>query len=764
VLLLACITAAVSGGDDYKHGDILESSESAKADARAELKAYASVLSFPGEHIRSRSCEGCTDDEVRNSHPAEPTESLVDNSKWGHRYLYKGELYAGQAKGKAAIGAACYYTHSVAWCNAQNARKAAMIKDHAEHLSREQKKEEALAMDGANDYDIDCFYHHEVSYCMKLHAEQKVARKNKEFLTNAMQRNVAYGSDPELAGLAKMVRQSEPQSQRMEDERVGLQRKEERKERDELETENTERERIVREERKAKEERDADSQRLRREEGLEARISARAPEVREERETESAPPRRDPAAADDSRKLEKIQREAANERIVAKRELEEELRAQRREAAAEAQLKAAKAQLHALAREKRHAAMPVLHALQAQPPAPQNAQPVETLPEDEVVVSSRPQAVRRQASEGSSDVDSPAIAWDKMHGVRAIDSYSKLSTSHDSDAEDANENSSPYDSSARMQRMERLHAGYQLQKATDTLSVRKQEPAGDKAVIAWDQAHGVRPIDSLQQERKARSEELAEMRGKARSQELADFSVSKGDIMSEERASDRPSELEKEALQDGLTLVPLQGGASSLVHRGLAADSQWEANHGIKAVSGRQHDAVIRHGAHLAHLAHLTSALHSLHSQDLLKRGEADSESWERRHKMISLESARSDARSERQSRPSAEHLLRQARHEGDMWERSHHMIPTSRNAEHTAEREDGRGSRDSWTLKRVEGGEGALESAAEQVQWRGVGGGASELVERAHAEAALVGPAGIQALGFNSLKSFEKHLEKEGI
>jgi hypothetical protein len=66
--------------------------------------------------------------------------------------------------------------------------------------------------------------------------------------------------------------------------------------------------------------------------------------------------------------------------------------------------------------------------------------------------------------------------------------------------------------------------------------------------------------------------------------------------------------------------------------------------------------------------------------------------------------------------------------------------------------------------LKRVEGGEGALESAAEQVQSRGVGGGASKLVERAHAQAALVGPAGIQALGFNSLKSFEKHLEKEGI
>jgi hypothetical protein len=102
-------------------------------------------------------------------------------------------------------------------------------------------------------------------------------------------------------------------------------------------------------------------------------------------------------------------------------------------------------------------------------------------------------------------------------------------------------------------------------------------------------------------------------------------------------------------------------------------------------------------------------------------------------------------------------------------------MIPSSRNAEHTdgTEREDGRGSRDSWTsqkegdargsldawtLKRVEAGEGALESPAVQSR------GASELVERAHAQAALVGPAGIQALGFNSLKSFEKHLEKEGI
>jgi len=51
------------------------------------------------------------------------------------------------------------------------------LKNHSKHISLEQKEEAAeadwyqrhlpsLAMNGANNYDMDCFYHHEVSqYC-----------------------------------------------------------------------------------------------------------------------------------------------------------------------------------------------------------------------------------------------------------------------------------------------------------------------------------------------------------------------------------------------------------------------------------------------------------------------------------------------------------------------------------------------------------------------------------------------------------------------
>ena len=58
-----------------------------------------------------------------------------------------------------------------------NREKQYLLKNHSEHISIEQKEESAeanwyqrhlpsLAMDGANKYDIDCFYHHEVSqYC-----------------------------------------------------------------------------------------------------------------------------------------------------------------------------------------------------------------------------------------------------------------------------------------------------------------------------------------------------------------------------------------------------------------------------------------------------------------------------------------------------------------------------------------------------------------------------------------------------------------------
>jgi hypothetical protein len=106
----------------------------------------------------------------------------------------------------------------------------------------------------------------------------------------------------------------------------------------------------------------------------------------------------DDLRADFHRKLEEIQRGTADE---GKSELEEEVRAheERRSeelrahpveaapAAPEVQLKAVKAQLHALATEERHPAMPMLHALQAHPAAPENAEPVENVAKDEVVSS-----------------------------------------------------------------------------------------------------------------------------------------------------------------------------------------------------------------------------------------------------------------------------------------------------------------------------------------------------------------------------------------
>jgi len=140
-----------------------------------------------------------------------------------------------------------------------------------------------------------------------------------------------------------------------------------------------------------------------------------------------------------------------------------------------------------------------------------------------------------------TDSDSGDVAWDKAHGVRAIDSAdssTKLSRSKHSDAleesrryerADRGTTSDAYDAhayDARMRRMERLHGGYQRQKPVvtrqrlhppDPLSVRKQEPGGDKAVIAsgisWDTAHGVRAIDSLERLREARSTDLADIGG-----------------------------------------------------------------------------------------------------------------------------------------------------------------------------------------------------------------------------------------------------------
>jgi hypothetical protein len=165
------------------------------------------------------------------------------------------------------------------------------------------------------------------------------------------------------------------------------------------------------------------------------------------------------------------------------------------------------------------------------------------------------------------------------------------------------------------------------------LSVRRQEPGGNVKVItsaiSWDQAHGVRPIDSLRQQvRSGRETQLADAAHAlqpARAQQLADFTADTGDMSPSVRASDKPSELEKEALSDGLTLVPLASaaaGASSLVHKGLSEDGRWESTAGLRAVSSRGSERQSHPSALLS-------------SQSLLRRQERQGGTWEREHDMI---------------------------------------------------------------------------------------------------------------------------------
>ena len=148
----------------------------------------------------------------------------ADNTRWSRRFLKTGTFYHAEDQGKPAVGVDCYYTHSVSYCDGKSgqalASRAAGGQQHMTRLQKAQAKERALAMDGANDYDMDCFYHHEVSWCEALHAKQKAELKAKEFKQFAVNRDVAYSSDPELAGLAKMVRASEPSQQRREDQLV----------------------------------------------------------------------------------------------------------------------------------------------------------------------------------------------------------------------------------------------------------------------------------------------------------------------------------------------------------------------------------------------------------------------------------------------------------------------------------------------------------------------------------------------------------------
>ena len=80
------------------------------------------------------------------------------------------------------------------------------VNDRSEHTSLQQKEEDAdevawyqrhlpsLAMDGANNYDMDCFYHHEVEWCMKLHANQKAAGGVGD-IVRSKKKEVLRGSD-----------------------------------------------------------------------------------------------------------------------------------------------------------------------------------------------------------------------------------------------------------------------------------------------------------------------------------------------------------------------------------------------------------------------------------------------------------------------------------------------------------------------------------------------------------------------------------------
>ena len=142
----------------------------------------------------------------------------------------------------------------------------------------------------------------------------------------------------------------------------------------------------------------------------------------------------------------------------------------------------------------------------------------------------------------------------------------------------------------------RARAEYGERRQAYSLSVHDQEPAIPRVIntaISWDQAHGVRPIDSLKQERKAAETELAEI-GDGHPEKLGDFTVGdkeKAGAAPDGEQTQETSVLEREALKDGLTLVPeddASAGSSSLVNRGLSQDGAWEAREGLKPVSTKR--------------------------------------------------------------------------------------------------------------------------------------------------------------------------------
>ena len=715
-LLVAAVSMVVSRDEAPRQTSML----GAKAAGRAELASYSNILGF-GRGSKLHSCEGCTDDEVHNEHPAEVTESLADNTRWSRRFLKTGTFYHAEDQGKPAVGVDCYYTHSVSYCDGQSgqalASRAAGGQQHMTRLQKAQAKERALAMDGANDYDMDCFYHHEVSWCEALHAKQKAELKAKEFKQFAVNRDVAYSSDPELAGLAKMVRASEPAQQRREDQLVAN-RAQDRKE--EQESEEASDRRIERSERKERAHREAERQasadRLHREEEREARTrqDARMQEAQDAHDDykfeHTASPR------DDSEALKKLQRQAAREKAVAQQELQEELEAEKREAAAEAKLRAAKSQLHSLARNKvaRHddsKALPALHRLPVEP-ALQTAEPVEERPEMNVGLAGHTREHDSQRQEQPRVTTSEEGATPAMRKEwREHPEVYPLSVRDQEPYEEPRVKADGRGATPELRRQWREHPG------TYPLDVHAQEPTGYTAARKnyWNSV-GVRDIDMMQV-RKATTTDLADtdMGGAVgdvdvQSQEgQAELAPDVAEAREPAAKGEETSELEREALKDGLTLVPAadqaEEGPSALAQRGLQSDSQWEASQGLVPVSARRVEA----------------------------------------HKALDVPRSMLRVRDQRRPVDGYGDLIERARGSSDRWERSHQILPfTTRKQERIPQLHDA---------------EVPVNGAHEAAPASG-----SSLVEKADAEAEEVGPAGVKALGFGSEKSFEKHLEKEGV
>jgi hypothetical protein len=134
--------------------------------------------------------------------------------------------------------------------------------------------------------------------------------------------------------------------------------------------------------------------------------------------------------------------------------------------------------------------------------------------------------------------------------------------------------------------------------------------------------------------------------------------------------SDDPSALEKEAINNGLTIVPFQtaAGASSLVNKGLTEDGRWESKAGLRLVSSSRPERQ----------SHPSSVL-SRRTRWELKAGIRPVSSGG--IKPYSTEFFGSERQSHSSSMLS---LLKREEQQGNSWERKHGMIPfTSHQQEH---------------------------------------------------------------------------------